>query len=383
MIFLATAALAQDFELDLTEEKPVTAPEFRPTLGVISVKAADAEEVSASRARQLEAELLKQLGQGDLFQTVTEPSAMRTQLGAEFAAVDACVDYACFEAAARKLKVNRLVRLTVQKHNVGSMVTMYGYDPGFNEVLVVSQESGEKAEKAFLGVAGKTQAQKDREFMKKLNGFLVQVQKTLSIPNGKIIVENDPSAVVMVDGVESGIGSMEVIAPRGNRTVKVTSPGYKPFEQSVTVQPTQAATVRVALVALPLEPVVVVKREKPEGGGFFTRPGLYLAVLGAAAVGVGIYFGQTAQAVKTRVEAGGDPVTVTRAEAKNAPTNALLANVLVGTGAAVFAGGVTWVILTPTPGGPPAAAPPKTNTGEPTETTPTPTGAMLNFGGTF
>ena len=183
-MLISTFAGAQEFELDLTEEKPAVPTEFRPTLCVLSVKAADGDDVSASRARQLEAELLKQLGQGDLFQTVVEPSAARTQLGADFAKVEACTDYSCMEAAAKKLKVNRLVRLTVQKHGVGSMVTMYGYDPGFNEVLVVSQESGEKAEKTFLGVAGKTQSQKDREFLKKINSFLVQVQKTLSIPNG-------------------------------------------------------------------------------------------------------------------------------------------------------------------------------------------------------
>ena len=66
VVLFATTALAQDFEgLDLSEEKPTTPVEFRPTLGVLSVKAADTEEVSISRARQLEAELLKQLGQGE------------------------------------------------------------------------------------------------------------------------------------------------------------------------------------------------------------------------------------------------------------------------------------------------------------------------------
>lgn len=383
VILLATSALAQEFELDLTEEKPVVPAEFRPTLGVLSVKAADTEEVSASRARQLEAELLKQLGQGDLFQTVVEPSLARSQLGAEFAMADACTDYACMEAMAKKLKVNRLVRLTVQKHNVGSLVTMYGWDPGFNEVLVVSQDSAEKAEKAFLGVAGKSQLQKDREFIKKLAGFVVQVQKTLSIPNGKIVIENDPSGVVTVDGVENGMGSVEVIAQRGTRTVKVTSAGYKPFEQTVTVESGKAVEVKVLLVALPLEQVVVARPVEEPKGGIFTKPGLYLAIVGAAAVAVGVGFGQGAQDVRNRLTAGGDPVNVTRTEARAAPTSALLANILVGAGAAAVAGGVTWIILTPSPGAPAAAPVPKTGTGEPIETNPTPTGAMINFGGSF
>lgn len=383
MILLATVAGAQEFELDLTEEKPVIPVEFRPTLGVLSVKAADGEAVSTSRAHQLEAELLKQLGQGDLFQTVVEPSGARSQLGAEFEKLEACTDYSCMEAGAKKLKVNRLVRLTVQKHGVGSLVTMYGFDPGFNEVLVVSQESGEKAEKAFLGVAGKSQAQKDREFMKKLLPFLNQVQKTLSIPNGKIVIDNDPSGLVMVDKVEQGMGSVEVIAQRGTRTVKVTSPGYKVFEQTVTVEPAQSVEVKVSLVALPLEPVVVVKPKEEPAGGIFAKPGLYLAIVGAAAVGVGIAYGLSAQDVKDRLAQGGDPVNVNRAEAKAAPTSALLANILVGAGAAAVVGGVTWIVLTPTPGGP-AAPGPRPNTIEPTESTvPSPAGAMLNIGGNF
>ena len=84
-----------------------------------------------------------------------------------------------------------------------------------------------------------------------------------------------------------------------------------------------------------------------------------------------------------KIEAGGDPVGVTRAEAKAAPTSALLANILVGAGAAAVVGGVTWIVLTPTPGAPAAAPVPKTGTGEPIETNPTPTGAMINFGGSF
>ncbi len=383
VVLFATASIAQEFELDLSEEKPAVPSEFRPTLGVLSVKAADAEEVSASRARQLEAELLKQLAQGALFLSVVEPSGARSTLGAAFAKTDACTDYSCMEAGAKKLKVNRLVRLTVQKHGVGSLVTMYGYDPGFNEVLVVSQESGEKAEKAFLGVAGKTQSQRDREFLKKINSFLVQVQKTLAIPNGKIVVENDPSGLILVDGVESGMGTQEVIAQRGTRTVKVTSPGYKTFEQTVTVVSAKSVEVKVSLIALPLDPVAVVKRVEAPSGGIFTKPGLYLAVLGAAAVGIGVAFGQSAQDVNARLAAGGDPVAITRANAKAGPTSALLANVLVAAGGAAVVGGVTWIILTPGPRAPEAPAP-KTGTGEPTETTaPGPQGAMLNFGGTF
>lgn len=383
LVLLAGVVHAQEFELDLSgeEKAPEVPTELRPTIGVISVKAADKEEVSASRARQFEAEFLKSLEQGERFQTIVSPSTAKVMLGAEYAAADACVDYACLEGVAKKLKVHRLVRLTVQKQGAGSLVTMYGWDPGFNEVLVVSQESGEKAEKSFLGVAGKSQAQKDKDFLKRMQGFIGQVQKTLSIANGKIIVDNaEPTAMVSVDGVEVGTGSLETIAQRGSRTVKVTAAGYSPFAQNVTIEPGKTVDVKVSLIALAIEPVVVQKPVEEPKSSIFAKPGLYLAVVGAIAVGTGIAFGQSAQAVKTKLEAGGDPVGVTRAEAKAAPTNAMLANVLVGAGSAAVVGGVTWIVLT-LPPPPPKVQ--KTGTGEPTETTAPVPGAFLSVGGSF
>jgi len=381
-LLVAAPGFAQDLELDLSgDDRPEIANEFKPSIAILSVKAADTEEVSVGRAKLLEAELVKVLTSGEHYSTVMDSAGARLGLGADFAKVDACTDFACLEAAARKLKVHRLVRLTVQKHGAGSMVTMYGYDPGFPELLVVSQESGEKAEKTFLGVQGKSQSAKDKEFLRKMSGFLNQVQKTLSIANGKITIDNaDPSAVVTVEGTEGGVGSMEIIAQRGSKTVKVTAAGYKPFEQAVTVEPGKVVEVKVTLVAIPVE-VAVVKIEKKEEPSVFTKPGLYLAIVGAGAVAAGVILGQQAMSVKSKVEAGGDPVGLTRAEAKTAPTNALLSNIFVAGGAAAVAGGVTWILVTLPPPAP--KVPVKTNSGEPTETNaPTP-GAMINFGGSF
>jgi PEGA domain len=380
LIFFANLALGQEFELDLSEAKPPPPPEeFRPRLAVLSVKAVDSDEVTMARARQFEAEFLKQLAQGDQYQTVVEPSTARQLLATDFAAADACTEYACLEAVAKTLKVHRVVRLTLEKKGAGSMATMYGWDPGFNEVLIVSQDSGEKAERTFLGVAGKSQASKDREFIKRMGPFLAQVQKTLALPNGKIIVDNaDPSAVVTIDKAEGGIGSMEAIVQRGTRTVRVTAAGYKPFEQTVTVEPAASVEVKVSLVAVPIE--VSTLRVKPTAApSVFTSPGLYLAIAGAAAVVSGVIIGQSAQSVKNRLAAGGDPVNVTRAEAKVAPTNALMADVLVGAGAAAVAGGVTWIIVTLPPAAP---APRRGGPSEPSESSPV-QGAMLSLGGAF
>jgi len=377
LLLVAAPAAAQDFELDLSEEKPPKPPqELRPSVAVLSVTAADKEEASVGRAKQLEAEILKQLAQGEDFQTVVEPPLVAKTLEADAAQAQACNDWSCFEAAARKLKVHRAFRVTVAKAGPGSEVTFIAYDPGFTELLTLKQESGEKAEKSFLGVAGKTQAQKDREFIKKIAPFIKSSLEKLATPNGKIAVDSpEATAVATIDGVEAGTGSFEAVVQRGNRTVRVAVAGFEPFEQSVSVAPLKTASVKVTLKAKALEvaPPVVVK-EEDLGPPIYARPGLYVAIAGAAAVGVGIAMGQMAMATQSKVNAGGDPVDVTRAAAQAAPTQALLANILVGAGAAMIAGGTAWVILTPTKSKAPAIEP-----GQETSAT----GAMLSIGGTF
>lgn len=375
---VAAPALAQDFELDLSEEKPAKPPpELRPTLAVLSVTAGDKEEASVGRAKQLEAELLKQLAQGDDFQTVMEPSLVAKTLEGDAGKALTCNDWGCFEALAKQLKVHRVVRLTVVKSGPGSEVTVLAYDPGFSELLTLQQESGEKAERSFLGVAGKSQAQKDREFIKKIAPFLRTAMAKVATPNGKIAVDSpEASAAATIDGAEAGIGSFEAIVQRGSHVVKVAVAGFEPYEETVKVEPLQTVPVKVTLKAKELvaAPPVAVQQEAT-GKPLYQRPGLYVAVAGAVAVGVGIAFGQMAAGVQNKVNAGGDPVDVTRAAAKAAPTQALLANILVGAGAAMIAGGTVWMILTPTV----STAPSVDQPGETTTTT----GAMLGVGGTF
>jgi hypothetical protein len=376
------SALAQGFELDLSEDKDkveAVSEELRPIIAVLAVVANDADEVTVNRARQFEAELTRQLTEANLFQSVLDVAAVKAQLGEGYAAAAACPSFTCYEEVAGRLKAHRLVRFTVQKQGVGSLVTGYGFDPALSEVLTQAQDSQEKAEKVFFGMAGRSQAMKDRDYMKKMSPFIGQFIKKLATPNGKISVDNaEAMAVVNVDGVVVGTGTLETIVQRGERKVTVTAPGYKPFEQTVTIEPGKTVEVKVTLIALPLEtPQLVRAAPKPAGPSIFARPGLYLALGGVAVAAVGIGLGQAAQGVQARIDAGGSPVGVTRAEAKSAATHATLANVFVATGAAMAAGGVAWIILTPT-----ASSRTSTGGGEPVDSIPV-SGWMLSAGGSF
>lgn len=353
-LLAALPALAQGFELDLTDDQPekpaTTPPELRPSIAVLAVTPADAEPATAGRARLLEAELSKLLAQGEQFNTVMETPLVASTLGADAAQAQACADWACLDALAKRLGVQRLLRLSVQKAGAGSEVTAVGYDAGFAEVLRLTQDSGEKAERGFVGMAGRSQAQRDKDFMKKMTPFLAGVLGQLATPNGTITVDSpDPGATATIDGAEAGTGSFDAVVQRGKHVVRVAMEGFEPFEETVTVEPLKTVAVAVKLQAKAIEaPAAAVTQQVEVSAPVLTRPGLYIAIAGAAAVGTGLFFGKMASDTQRKVEAGGNPVDLTRAQAKAAPTQALVANILVGVGAAMVAGGATWFFLTPT-----------------------------------
>lgn len=364
LVLIATSAGAQEFELDLSEESPEpTSPkELRPTLAVLEVVASEGDEVSKGRARQLQSELLALLNAGEQFQAVVPPGE----------SPEHCADVACFKLACANLKAQRGAKVTVQRQGAGSLVTLLGFDPAEPQLIRVAIDSAEKAEKTFMGVAGKTQAQRDREFLRKVLPQLRSAFRKLAVRNGKVIVDNrDPGTPVLIDGEQVGLGRVEAVVSRGAHTVSIGGPLYEPFSQQITVKPLETVNVEMKLVA---KPIARVDTRRTAAVPVFARPGLYVAIVGVAAAAVGVVLGLSTQDVQQRIDAGGRPVQVTRTAAMDAATNAVLANVLVGGGAALAVGGITWVALTPSRE--------LTSVGEPTDNAGPPTWT-LSLGGTF
>lgn len=362
LALVAVSASAQEFELDLSDDTPgPTSPqELRPTLVVLEVVASEGDDVSTSRAKQLQSELLASLNKGQQFQAVLGPTG------------DHCTEVACFKLASTTAKAQRAARVTVQRQGVGSLVTLLGFDPAEPQLVRVVIDSAEKAEKSFMGVTGKTQAQRDREFLRKVLPQLRSAFRKVAIANGKVIVGNrDPGTPVLIDGQQVGLGRVEAVVPRGAHTVSVGGPVYEPYSQAITVKPLETVSVELQLKAKPL---TRIETQKSESVPVFARPGLYLAIAGVAAAAVGVVLGVSTQGVQQRIDAGGRPVAVTRTEAMGAATNAVLANVLVGGGAALAVGGITWVALTPSRA--------NTTIGEPTDS-PGPPVWTLRMGGNF
>ncbi len=377
VMFLAAPAWAQELGLDLSDTPALPPPAYRPVIGILGATSSEpaGDTVTASRAKLVEFELARLAKQNEAFQSVVEPSTLSAKLGPEAASAQKCADWQCMEKLAQKLGVHRLISATVAKSGVGSAVTIKAYDPTSSQLQTFTQDSGEKPERTFAGVGGKSQVQKDREFIKKMAGFFVTTLGQLTTANAKLIIDNpDPSAMVSVDGVDVGLGNVELILVRGPHTVHLKSDTYLPFEQLANLEAGKDLTVKITLIAKPLDPSVIAARRVDSGPTIFTRPGLYLAAAGLAAIIGGVVVGQQAKAVAARaVPDGNGIVPITRAEALAARSNASLANVLVGAGAAAAAGGGVWFFMT---------APTKGSTGG-GSTEPGETATMIGVGGSF
>lgn len=386
---VSSAAFAQGFELDLSE--PEVPPEFRPTIAVIGVTSGEGPEdtVNGVRAQLMEAELIKAVSSNANFGQVMNPTEAASELGAGAAAARKCVDFACLEAIAKKLKVDRLVKGTVTRSGPASVLTLHAFDAALPEVVHGSLESSEKAERAqaggFAGIQGKSQAQKDKDFSRKVSPLFFEVLEKIKTANGKITVDSaEASSVTLLNGVELGIGAFEKVVPRGSYEVKVAAVGYNTYEQKIVVEPQKVSAVKVLLVAKELEKAPVVVAEAPKGTPVIMRPGLYIAVAGLVSLGAGIALGVGAKGVESRaIPDANNIVPISRTEAKVAKNNAMLANVFMGVGALATIGGGVWFFLTPgiekvkkKEEAPPVDAAPVVVTGEGL-------GVMVGYGGSF
>jgi len=183
-----------------------------------------------------------------------------------------------------------------------------------------------------------------------------------------------------------GTGTVEKQVPAGTYRVRVSAADYLPFDAEVTVESKAKAELTATLNPKPppattkieFEPIPAPEVAKPASGSkpFYARPGLYLAIVGAAAAAVGLGFGISASNVgKKAQDPDGDRIyDVTRAELIRAQSDAKLGNILMAAGGAVALGGVLWFALEP------AQGPAKSK--EP-GSEPTVVGMILHVGGEF
>ena len=178
------------------------------------------------------------------------------------------------------------------------------------------------------------------------------------------VTSEPPGGSVYVDGVvQMGTTPMEIKSPPGKHKVRVTSPGFDPFEKEVELEPGSAAITVDALlqksipIAEPPPPAPVVAAtaakppEPPAEKRSNTAAYVVLGVAGAGAI-VGTIFGVKALQEEKDFENG----EKTTEKADSVEKNALIADMAFG---AAITLGVTGIVLllTNTGGGESAKAP--------------------------
>ena len=385
---LTFPALAQD-ELGLDLSDAEVAEEYRPALAVIGVSAVEgSEEREKGRAALLETELSRVASTSTKFGKVLQPQQVAEALGADAAKARTCTDFACLQALADKLGVHRVITGTVSKAGLSSLLTLSGFDPGQSSVVVSTVESGEKQEKqmigGFTGLTGKTQAQKDRDFVKKATPAYSEMLGKISTALGKIVVDCfEPTAETTLNGRPIGKGAFQTLVAKGDYQLKTLAEGYLPFEAALKVESQQVASVRVTLVAKPIDPALAANRpvvDKPVGTPVAQRPGLYIAIAGVAAIVAGAIMAGTAMGAPAQADPDGDGIAnIPRSQLKDAQGSATGGTVLMVVGAAAVAGGGLWFFLTPSRTTVDGPRGPDEGDGAPT----THLGVMFGAGGTF
>lgn len=369
LLLCASSARAQDLGLDLSD-----GPDLRPSIAVLGIGTPkDADAVSKARADKLATALVAATKKTNWFVKVVEPEECAKTLGDAFPAAQACDTADCLVDLARQLGVDRVLTSQVEFPADGPNLKLSAVDagPGAPSLEVVDVLAQGKSAGFERSVA--------QAFKPLLQKFSTQVGTLKVVPS-------EPGATVEVNGRILGTGTVEKPIAAGALKVRVTAPDFQPFEAEVTLESKGKQTVEASLQKKLLTPppqagdAPPVEAAKPAAPGtpFYERGGLYLAIAGLAAVGVGVAYAVHANDVKSKMaDADKDGVMdVTRWQRNQAIKDAQLANILMGAGGGVALGGALWFIFEPAPSMPGKEKEP----GGP-KTEPTPVGVLLKIGG--
>ncbi len=266
-----------------------------------------------------------------------------------------CESVECFKGFADTLDADLLTTARLALEDGGWTLRLWTYnrDRGVVETDVVT---GRKpADSNFIRQAGDTLAKRVSELARPRSLLKVSV--------------NVSQAVVRVGERMLGVGTVEAKLPPGEVQLIVEADEYTPYTKSVTLTPGQTEEVQVRLElngpapeGPPADAVAGVKKKKSSKSSgessVFSRPAFYTAMVGLAAVGVGVVLGTSAKSVAdlARTPDGNGVVGVTRREYEAARQQSAISSALMAGGGALAGGSLLWLIIVPARSAPPSSS---------------------------
>jgi hypothetical protein len=329
---LVVPSLAFAQKLNLSHE----GPNLRPSLAVISVAA---NEKDAGLARAVGFVLTEMATDSRHFSRVVSEDKSRELLKGAALPTKDCREPGCLSALSQKLEVDRLL---VAELNAEVL-----------RAVAFDWAGGVRAE-AEINRA----ALENGNLTRQLEPSIAPLFQKLSTPLGKLFVTTN------IEGAEIRWGSRLIgkgpsflgAVPAGTNPVRITFDGYRPYERTITIAPSQKAEVEAELDpgAEPSKADAEVEEEfdpKPPpvipAKPLMRRPGLYTALGGAVVFAAALVIGGWAQAAGAQIRDwnGDGVIDVTRAQAEGAQRGALIANVMGAVGALGMGAGVGWMVF--------------------------------------
>jgi len=354
-------AQAMELGLDFSEEPESPDERFAPSLAFVGIQTIGNRQAERERAKRLNTDFQRELHAaaraGRFSQVVGSKEVLAALKGLKKTPAE-CKDKACLELLAEALGVDRVLAGALAPSGPSSLLTLWGYDSAMTQLATETAESPEREQQqqtsGFTGLLKPSKTKLEAEFLSRARSAWSRMLSTLEVGLGKLVVDAvESSTQISLSGKAIGKGSFEVLLERGKYSLLAQAEGFLPFEKEVHIRPNKVELVKVLLIAKPLgkSPNVQTWKEPDfrKNKPIYARPGFYVAIAGAAVAGTGVYFGLAAKSIEKRgVDANNNKIIdITRKEANQAKLFAMLANIFVGSGSAMVAGGTIWMFVAP------------------------------------
>jgi len=333
-------AHATELGLDLTEEPDSSGERFAPSLAFVGIQAVGKRQTD--RIKRLTTEFQRDLNaavQAGRFSRLLGPKEVLPALKELKKTHAECRDLACMALLAETLGVDRIISGALTPSGPGSLLTLWGYEPTAKQLITETAESPEREQQqqtsGFMGLMKPSKTKTEAEFSSRTRNAWMRIMASLGVGLGKLTVDAvESSTKVSLSGQEIGSGSFEILLERGHYSLLAEAEGFLPFNADITIRPHQVELVRVLMVAKPLDRSFDAQTWKEsdsrQNKPIYTHPGLYVAIAGAAVMGVGIA-----------------SLATNFLEPTIGPSAKLVSWLIVAGGGAMLTGGTIWMFAAP------------------------------------